>query len=343
MAVYAEPQRDSEEATIPLAESASSASNTESDKKKKQKGKKERKADAAENVPSAAAAGAQNGAASASPVSPSPFPSSSLIRYLYYKAHQTNSAMQQTDDTIKAGCTVFVVNIPFYYTSEHLTQLFSCFGTVESCSFIQPLNSIGSAALLLHSHNIHDIPPIGAVEKSHVHRSAYVVYENEESVDMAMKTDLSRMVQPCPEEEEDEQHVGIKHWLSLYHQRHPDVSQLQLQVDRFMEGFDARVSSERAAARAGGRKGEVTDADGWTLVRSSKSASTKRAALEREEETMRAQERAAKKQKKNQIIHFYRHAEREAKKERLQQLREKFEQDKMKIARMKQERKFRPM
>lgn len=33
--------------------------------------------------------------------------------------------------------TLFVVNIPSYYTSEALSEVFSCFGTVESVIFLQ--------------------------------------------------------------------------------------------------------------------------------------------------------------------------------------------------------------
>lgn len=115
------------------------------------------------------------------------------------------------------------------------------------------------------------------------------------------------------------------------------MSQLQLQVDKFMEGFDARSAAEKAEAR----KGAQTDADGWTLVKGT-SRGQKRQLLAVEEETARAQERAAKKLKANTAVHFYKHQEREQKKERLIQLREKFEQDKLKIAQMKQERKFKP-
>ena len=126
-------------------------------------------------------------------------------------------------------------------------------------------------------------------------------------------------------------------WISHYHSTRPLVSALQLQVDRFMEGFDARTASEKAAARSG----VTTDADGWTLVKGS-TRSKKRQALQLEEESNRAREQANKKLKKNTVVHFYKHQEREQKKERLLQLREKFEQDKLKIAKMKQERKFKP-
>lgn len=104
-----------------------------------------------------------------------------------------------------------------------------------------------------------------------------------------------------------------------------------------MEGFDARSLAEKLDARKGSQK----DADGWTLVKGS-TRGKKRQMMQIDEETSRAAERANKKMKATTVVHFYRHQEREQKKERLVQLREKFEADKAKIAKMKQERKFRP-
>jgi len=104
-----------------------------------------------------------------------------------------------------------------------------------------------------------------------------------------------------------------------------------------MEGFDARTAAEKAAAR----NGATQDADGWTLVKTTQ-RNAKRALMQREEETERATARAAKKAKQNTVVHFYKHHERELKKERLVALREKFEQDKLKIAKMKADRKFKP-
>ena len=130
----------------------------------------------------------------AEPAAPAP-----LVRYLYYKAHAGAGAAG--DDSIKAGCTLFVVNIPFFYTAEHLMQLFACFGAVEQAHFLQQ----GPAATLAMS-----LDRIGAVQPANFYRSAHVVYESEESVQMAVATDLSKMPQQCPEEADDAQNVGMK-------------------------------------------------------------------------------------------------------------------------------------
>jgi len=251
---------------------------------------------------------------------------SGLVRYVFYKSQ--SAAAAAGEDDVKPGCTLFVVNVPPFYTAEHLMQLFTCFGAVENVNFLQ----MGPAASLATQ-----LDRVGAVQPSSFYRSAHVVFEEEQSVEMARTTDLSRMPQQCPTEEDDAARRGMRSWIAAYHTAHPDVAALQMQVDRFMEGFDARSAAERAAARTGAQQ----DADGWTLVRSTQ-RNNKRALMAREEETERAASRAAKKARQNTVVHFYKHHEREAKKERLLALREKFEQDKLKIAKMKQERKFKP-
>jgi len=52
--------------------------------------------------------------------------------------------------------------------------------------------------------------------------------------------------------------------------------------------------------------------------------------------------RNKKKQKSREFQNFYRFQMREAKRERLATLREKFEQDKLQIQRLKEARKFKP-
>lgn len=146
----------------------------------------------------AAAAASAASAASSSDATATAASSSSapLVRYLYYKSH---SAAAGADDGLKAGCTLFVVNIPFHYTAEHLTQLFACFGSVEQVSFLQS-----------HLSLRFDPAFTGAVEPSSFYRSAHVVYEQEESHDMAIKTDLAKTPQQCPEEAEDDANVGMR-------------------------------------------------------------------------------------------------------------------------------------
>jgi hypothetical protein len=120
-----------------------------------------------------------------------------LIRYLYYKSHSTSS----TVDGVKPGCTLFVVNIPFSYTEDHLRTVFACFGGVESVTFLQ---SGAQMQLCI------DTSAIGAVTPSTFYRSAHVAFEDEADARTALTTDLSRMPQQCPEEKQDQQNVGMK-------------------------------------------------------------------------------------------------------------------------------------
>lgn len=188
MAVYATPQTAADTATAAVADTTAPSHSS----KKKKKGSK------------------QETSASAQP-SPAPSaPSTPLIRYLYYKLHTVriggSSAAAEDENEAdesgaRPGCTLFVVNIPFHYTSEHLTQLFSVFGSVSHVLFLQ---SHAASQLCI------DVRAIGPVERSSYYRSAQVVYEEPSSATMACHTDLSQMPQQCPEEEDDELNVGMK-------------------------------------------------------------------------------------------------------------------------------------
>lgn len=95
-----------------------------------------------------------------------------------------------------------------------------------------------------------------------------------------------------------------------------------------MEAFDKRNATEKR-----GRAPEV-DEEGWTLV---KGTNKRRINLEQKEVA-----RDKRKDKKRQLLHFYRHQERQEKQDKLAELRRKFEQDKAKLAAMKEKREFKP-
>lgn len=63
---------------------------------------------------------------------------------------------------------------------------------------------------------------------------------------------------------------------------------------------------------------------------------------ERDPETSDVQRQKKKKKKPLELKNFYRHQIREAKREQLAKLRTQFEEDKARIAKMKEARKFRP-
>lgn len=113
MAVYAQPRSTAEAAATPA-----DAHSTEADAAAGKASKKRKLA-------ATTAAAASSSSATAAP----------LLRYLYYKPHVTASSSE--DDSIKPGCTLFVVNIPFFYTvskcNTHAAQCAGCVNSERDC------------------------------------------------------------------------------------------------------------------------------------------------------------------------------------------------------------------
>ena len=114
--------------------------------------------------------------------------------------------------------------------------------------------------------------------------------------------------------------------------RYPDPEILKEETDRFVAAFETREEQTRLAKE---RKQNEVDADGFIMV--SRKRQVRSAVMEANEN------RQKKKRKKNrELKNFYQWQVREAKRDQLKQLRDKFEEDKMRIAKLKAARKFRP-
>ncbi|CAM9974562.1 unnamed protein product [Phaeothamnion confervicola] len=123
---------------------------------------------------------------------------------------------------------------------------------------------------------------------------------------------------------------GLAGALRRYWADRPSRAELQEEVDSFMEEFDAAEAERRRIER---QKGDVDD-DGFVRV-----THKKRQKLANASEGGRAGKR---KKGGGELQNFYGFQMREAKREQLLQLRQKFEEDKARVARMKEARKFKP-
>jgi hypothetical protein len=107
---------------------------------------------------------------------------------------------------------------------------------------------------------------------------------------------------------------------------------LQAEVEAYCGAFEDAEERERAAKR---RAEEEPDDDGFVMV-TSKRAKTG-------EESTNKKSRSRPKKKKRELANFYAHQIRETKRNQLVELRQKFEEDKKRIEKLKAGRKFRPM
>jgi ribosomal RNA-processing protein 7 len=280
-------------------------------------------------------------------------------RYVYFKRHQvrSNTPSSQRDNSLLAltqhnntaadnddndndddestylrqGCTLFVLNIPSYYIVSDVVQLFSIFGQVETVLFQDEVHSSEASrrtpdAVADLDRKMHSIlPPT---------RSAHVVFNEAQSVTNALTQELLHTRQPA---ENGSVRSGVSKWLAAYQTERPDPHALQQQVDRFMEAFDKRRRLEDAAREAG----PVIDEDGFTLVTSKKRKRNVMSAVARAQQEANAAQ-SKKNKKKAESMGFYKFQRRQKQMQELAVLRQKFEEDKRRIAAQKARRQFKP-
>ncbi|MCO5579791.1 hypothetical protein L7F22_033653 [Adiantum nelumboides] len=133
--------------------------------------------------------------------------------------------------------------------------------------------------------------------------------------------------------------VGMRKWLSEYHSKRPGFHVLQQQTDDFIADFEAgeeKARQEREAAAA---------EDGWTVVASHKGrkkTTDLKTGISVGGVASAAVERKRKKQTNESVLNFYRFQRREARRNEILELQQRFEEDKKKIAALRAARKFRP-
>lgn len=160
---------------------------------------------------------------------------------------------------------------------------------------------------------------------------------------------LTKMTSRAAPEEAGAPVKGVARWYASYREFYlQDASALQESIDSFMNEYDRRKKRERKAAD---ELATVQDEDGWTVVvrRGKKKASQDArggAATVGTATASKADLLARKEKEKDRLIdNFYRYQKQEEKRQRLDELRRKFELDKRRIARAKgltSTRKFKP-
>jgi hypothetical protein len=208
--------------------------------------------------------------------------------YLYFKTHKHNSNSGE-----ETGPTLFVTNAPPSFSTQLVSDIFSCFGEVQEVRFLDD-----------------NIPGLKSTA-----RSAHVVYEEESALTRASEFDSTGIVQPAPLIDRPTD-CGLHSWMRELAAQRPAVDKLQFKVDKFMEVFE---ENERQAALAS-KAGPQVDADGFTLVpitnKRKNHAMTKDEWEKQQAAAAEANPSGVKKKKAEVTVDFYRHQYRENKRER---------------------------
>jgi len=131
---------------------------------------------------------------------------------------------------------------------------------------------------------------------------------------------------------------GVRAWVGRHRARRPGHQKLQEQLDAWMEAWEAEE------ARKWREREEAAGGDGWTVVGGTKGRRKTRddrgtavggvsAAL--------AESRRGKEQKKPEA-NFYRFQRREKRRDEVLELRQRFEEDRKRLAAMRKDRQFKP-
>jgi len=133
---------------------------------------------------------------------------------------------------------------------------------------------------------------------------------------------------------------GMKKWLLDYHSKRPGLKVLQQEIDVFIVDHEAQAEKERKEREA------AAAAEGWTVVvhqkGRKKTVDSESGIAVGSVGLAAAQAKNAKKKAKESAVTFYRFQRREARRNEILELQNKFEEDKKRIAQMRAARKFRP-
>jgi len=220
------------------------------------------------------------------------------------------------------GKTLVALNIPPYATEGALRRVFGIAGQIENVTLIDSYENELKTKYQVKSDFFNEVRPC----KFHI---GFIVYKKSESVDIMLR---SKALPPLSTEEHPVV-TGVAKWTAEYNKRMVDIDKMQLEIDDYMKHYDKVKKAEEM-------KGEEGDDDGWITV----GKKGHNAGFKQKESVVNKLEQKIQNQRKKvkSLTSFYSFELRESKKHQLVELRKKFEEDKLKMHTMRQNRKFRP-
>ncbi|ORZ15339.1 ribosomal RNA-processing protein 7-domain-containing protein [Absidia repens] len=175
----------------------------------------------------------------------------------------------------------------------------------------------------------------------HSGASAHVIFTQAKALSSILA--MTRIIRKWEVDEKDIKNVqplGFQRYMLAFEMSRPDHGELQEQVDSYMMKFkENEYQKERELLQ---RMNQMDD-DGFVVVsRHKKKRNTDGEIQVTATSSVAKDSYDPSKAKKKELVDFYRFQLREKKQNELLELRKRFEEDKVKIDRLKQSRKFRP-
>lgn len=231
-----------------------------------------------------------------------------------------HSVREHTKDKPQ-GRTLLAVNIPPYVDEKGIKNAFREAGTIQSVQFL----------LKPSTAEVKPVKKFLADPDKTTFKAAYIVFEKVAQLDKALKL-------PKLEPINSENHTlktGINKWIDEYNNAVLQPKILKEKIETFMKNYDEHAKQQEKKEK----RIEEEDDEGWvTVTKRGKVQSFAR--TEKIENKIMAKEEKGRKRK--ELKNFYTFQIRESKMKHIVSLRQKFEEDKKKIAQIKQNRRFKP-
>ncbi|EMD40354.1 hypothetical protein CERSUDRAFT_148305 [Gelatoporia subvermispora B] len=307
--------------------------------------------------------------------------SESATHILYARAHsgskKSKSNSKGKDAELPEGRTLFLVNVPPDATEREITQFFKSSGTVERVIFdgdsAQPEEDLGAGSesesededAQMEEAEGEDAdeqedqprkkrrtqknapPQVVPLPSSSLRtlrrtgRTAHVVFLDASSLARA----LSAPSKPRPWPIDSATPHGLAHYTALHTALRPPLDVVRAHADSWMELFEWEQARKKQESKY--RMGEaVVDEDGFTLVTRGgaygKTLGGGVGVASKKFQGGQTGKRTRKSKEKQEKDTFYAFQVHEKKRKELVDLKQKWEEDKEKVEKLKQSRKFKP-
>lgn len=236
------------------------------------------------------------------------------------KEHSDRTSHNTKDRTLFVGNIDYGRELDSEEVKAFIADFFSSFGAIESVSLSQFKKEAGS------TRNT---------------RFAHVTFDKKKTLKLVMQAtdqmyaDINNNLKQNWGLEVINDNFSSSDILDMYMLKDADPVELQQEVDSIMADFEL---GEKAAIEERERRLLEADEDGFMMVKPRK----KRKRVEATPSRRGSGGPRNRKKKTYELKNFYSHQKREEKREKLYELRQRFEEDKLKVAAMKEARKFKP-
>uniref|UniRef100_A0A7S3XPT4 Ribosomal RNA-processing protein 7 C-terminal domain-containing protein n=1 Tax=Heterosigma akashiwo TaxID=2829 RepID=A0A7S3XPT4_HETAK len=246
---------------------------------------------------------------------------------MFIKEHRNKS-----DESRKTGSTLFVCNASTSLTGNdsktlevYLKHLFRKFGEIEGVSVGSLADEEDAASKPVFAH---------------------VVFESKKSVKAALRAGaFSAEEAAAALEAAEPPPTGLEGIIHKYRSQRLSFEDIENNANIQMAAFEKMEEEEKLERER--KRANPVDADGFTLVTYKKQAAPQPAdggeGVGRSGKKRGGAARGrTRNKKKTELTNFYRFQMREAKRDQLQELRRRFEEDKARVARLREGRRFKP-